>query len=443
MKTSNRGLRINFVRPGSPAYKAGLRRGDTVVSAGGEGVSDSLEFLFFTAQPRTVIQTVRGDARRDCIMLRPGGVSVGVAFREPPIIRCRNRCIFCFIDQMPRGLRKSLYVKDEDYRHSFANGNYVTLSNTSPPLLRRIAEMGLSPLYISVHATDRRVRRTMLGNPRTCDIMPQLRFLEKSGIRFHTQIVVCPGINNGKVLKRTIHNLLSLRQGLLSIAVVPVGLTRHRSIPLAGVEKREAALICKEVGLLSDRHAADHGKRLIFCADELFIKAGFPIPAAKYYEDFPQIENGVGLIRQLLDDWRRIKKRLVSSAHNVVRTSSKCSRRRILIVTSVSAYGFIKKIVDERSKMSMGAAIDVKAISNLFFGETVTVAGLLTARDIVRTVRPLVADYGCVVLPNVMFNTRGHTLDGYSKNRIEKQLGLPVKVVGSIGEIFGKILGKQ
>jgi putative radical SAM enzyme (TIGR03279 family) len=436
MKIGNKGLRIASVKPRSPAFKAGLRKGDIVVSVDGNGVSDSLEFGFFSAQPLTEIQTIRGSAKICRIMHRPNGKSPGVLFNEVPIKKCGNKCIFCFIDQMPRGLRKSLYVKDEDYRHSFANGNYITLSHTSFSRLGRIAELGLSPLYISVHATDQLVRGNMLGNSRAFDIMSQLRFLAGHGIRCHTQIVVCPGINDGGVLKQTIRDLLTLNDGLLSIAVVPVGLTRHRSIPLTAVDGQEAMRICQDVAIVSDRRLVTDGKRRIFCADELFLKAKLPIPEQKYYEDYPQIENGVGLIRQLLEDWRRIKKHLVLNADNFNQTKQNKSFDRCLVITSLSAYLYFKKIIDELQTLCMTTTIDVAAVRNLFFGETVTVAGLMTARDVIRTAKSMKADYQCILLPTVMFNTRGYTLDGYSVERIEKSLGLHVKAVSDISEVL-------
>ena len=436
MKLHGKGIRIVSVKPHSPAFKAGLRKDDIIVSVDGNHVSDGLEFGFFSAQPLTEIQTIRGSAKISRIMRRPIGKSPGVLLSEEPIKKCGNKCIFCFIDQMPRGLRKSLYIKDEDYRHSFTNGNYITLSHTSLSRLARIAELGLSPLYISVHATNHAVRGRLLGNSRALDVMTQLRFLARHAVRFHTQIVVCPGINDGSVLKQTISDLLTLNESLLSIAVVPVGLTRHRPVPLAPVGGREAKRICREVALISDRRAITDGKRRIFCADELFIKANLPIPMQKYYESYPQIENGVGLIRQLLDDWKRIKKRLIASAKNSDRISPKKAPRRCLAITSQSAYSSIKKIIDELQKLSITNAIDVAAVRNLFFGETVTVAGLMTARDVIRTVKRLKADYQCILLPKVMFTTRGYTLDGYSRERIAKSLCLQVKAVSDIGEVL-------
>jgi putative radical SAM enzyme (TIGR03279 family) len=443
MKLSTAGLRVRFVKPGSPAYKAGLRKGDSIISVGGERIADELEFGFFSAQPRTTIEIMRKNVKIPCAMLRPSNTATGVLFREVPVMRCSNRCIFCFVDQMPPGLRKRLYIKDEDYRHSFTSGNYLTLSRTPWPRLQRIAELGLSPLYLSVHATNREIRCRMLGNSRIFNIMPQLRFLERHAVRFHTQIVVCPGINDGPVLRKTIRDLLSLSDGLLSIAVVPVGLTRYRTLPLVPVGEREALSICHEVARIQDRYESARGRRRIFCADELFIKANLPIPPDKYYEDYPQIGNGVGLVRQLLEEWRVTKRRLIHCAEDGKTIGPRRVKRRSLVVTSQSAFLFIRKIVDEFQMLSAADAIDVAVVRNCFFGETVTVAGLMTAHDVIRTVRAVGPGYYGVFLPGVMFNTYGYTLDGYSKQRLERILNLRVKVVSGMKDMALHVLGKK
>jgi putative radical SAM enzyme (TIGR03279 family) len=439
MKQTPSGLLITSVKPGFPAFKAGLRTGDVVVSVDNNRVSDKLEFGFFSAQSETKIVTLRQNVKTVHTMLRPHGSEAGIRFRDAKVMRCGNKCIFCFIDQMPPGLRKSLYVKDEDYRHSFTNGNYITLSRIPEARLRRIAQLGLSPLYISVHATDPAVRNLMLGTKASFDIMGQLRFLEQNDIRVHTQIVVCPGINDKEVLTQTIRDLLSLGEGLLSIAVVPVGLTRHRSIPLAAVTKPDALALCRQIAAISDQRARQEGTRRIFCADELFIKAGLPIPPKKYYEEYPQIENGVGLIRQLLEEWREIKKCLIRQEGV---TPLKKASGPWLIITSKSAFGFVKKIFDELHTLRPSLAIDVSEVRNCFFGESVTVAGLMSAADVIRTVKAAGCGYRYVFLPAVMFNTHGHTLDGYSKQRIEKKLGLRVKVAYALKEVTDYVLGK-
>ena len=430
-----KGIKTVSVTRSGIACKAGLRRGDVVLTVNGEPINDELDFRFYSARPEVNILALRGKTDLKIFVERTRGEDLGIRFRDRPIARCCNKCIFCFVDQMPAGLRKSLYIKDEDYRYSFSNGNYVTLSVATPGQLGHIAELGLSPMYVSVHATDVNVRNRMLGNPRAFDIMKQLRFLEKNDVRFHTQIVVCPGINDGRALVQTIRDLLSFKKGLLSIAVVPVGLTRYRKIPLQLVTRTDAEAICKEVGTLSDLDFKSTGKRRIFLADEFFIKAGAPIPAGSYYEDYPQIENGVGLIRQLLVEWKSLKNCIITESEIKNLGKKRPAFKKYLVLTSESAFIYVNTIMREMGPMISGVRIDVIAVVNTFFGESVTVAGLLTAHDIIISAKPIAQAYKAIFIPAVMFNIQGHTLDGYSKARIEKQVGARVEAMANFGEM--------
>lgn len=433
------GIKTLFVARNSIARKAGLKKGDFILSVNGETIGDDLDFRFYSAQPELTACVLRANKKLFIRMDRPNGEDLGARFKERPIRRCCNNCIFCFIDQMPSGLRKSLYIKDEDYRYSFTNGNYLTLSSATPYQLGHIVELGLSPLFISVHATDVSVRGRMLGNSRAFDIMEQLRFLENNDVCFHTQIVVCPGINDGHVLSRTLRDLLTLKMGLLSIAVVPVGITRHRKVSLRPVAKADAMAICKNVGNLSDNDFRLTGTRKIFLADEFFIKAGAPVPENGYYEDYPQIENGVGLIRRLVIDWKSLKKKIIAKSVQTKNAKKRFAHKKYLVLTSVSALTFVKTIMWEMERMFSGVGIDVMAVKNDFFGESVTVAGLLTAYDIIKSAKPIAQSYTAIFIPAVMFNTHGYTMDGYSKARIEKQVGARIEVAANMEEMMGKI----
>ena len=431
MNIQKTGITIRSVQPHSAASGAGLLAGDVVVAVDGRRIDDELDFRFFTAQMETELEIARKGKTLTLTMFRDSGAESGVEFGGRPIRRCANNCVFCFIDQMPPGLRKSLYIKDEDYRYSFTNGNYVTLTRTTPGDLERIAELGLSPLYVSVHVTDPAVRKRMLGCARAFDIMEQLTFLEKNYIRFHTQIVVCPGINDGAVLKKTLEDLLGFGEGLLSIAVVPVGLTDHRRKPLAPVTTAIAQELCSYVGDLSDKDAAATGFRRIFLADELFIKAGLPIPLARYYEEYPQIENGVGLVRQLMDEWKKTRRMLIASKETAVPAKP----MHWGWATSHSAYQFIQKIADSFCKLYPQITIDVFPVTNYFFGEAVTVAGLLTAQDVIAAIKNKGVCFDKVILPYVMFNIRETTLDGYSMPRISRRLRMPVSAPSTLAEL--------
>lgn len=427
-----KGLKIRNLSRDSFLYESGLRPADRILSVNGQQVTDELDFYFFASEQFLDIGLERRGRVGFIELERPPGSSMEVDFFEKPINRCSNRCVFCFIDQMPPGLRSSLYVKDEDFKHSFLNGNYVTLSSATKQDLERIVSIGLSPLFISVHATDPSVRAAMLRNRRAPDIREQLRFLEKNGISFHTQIVVCPGYNDGENLEKSVKDLFSYGQSLLSIAVVPVGLTRFRKEHLDAVDQQDASEICEKMNGISDRMALKDGVRKLFLADELYIRAGLPVPPASYYEDYPQIENGVGLVRQLLDSAKSLKRKL--SRSGVVFTEK---RDTVLVVTGQSAYTYIKEVFDDLNRFT-DCDYQVMSVENRFFGTTVTVTGLLAAADVIRSVKKKSADLEIseVILPAVMFNHAGYTLDGYSPQRISSQIELPVRVSSTIEEVF-------
>jgi putative radical SAM enzyme (TIGR03279 family) len=423
-------LRVLSVGAAQPAANGGLQKGDVIVSVNGRPVKDEFDFRFHTACDTSRIIVRRKGTIVRLTVRRPANTALGVRFARTSVLRCANRCVFCFIDQMPRGLRKSLYVKDEDIGHSFANGNYVTLSTTPYDELDRIAGIGLSPLYVSVHATQNSVRRTMLGNRYAYDVMEQLRFLGKKGVSFHTQIVVCPGYNDGDVLRRSVTDLLSLRAGLLSIAVVPVGLTKHRTLPLDGVTVDNARSMIALVGPLGESDKKKHGGRRLFFADELFLNAGIPVPPRAYYEGYPQIENGVGLVRQLREEWKAVRRDLLSRKHG--HAGGKAGRTlRVLLITSESAVGLLGRIAADLNLLVPGVHVDACPVKNGFFGGGVTVAGLLTGADIVRTVRECALRPDHIVVPRVVFNHQGHTLDGYSAARLETALAAPLSIVDS------------
>jgi putative radical SAM enzyme (TIGR03279 family) len=432
------GMRVISLAAGLPAAKSGLRKNDVVVSVNRHPVIDEFDFRFHTACDESRIVVKRGNGLVRLTIRRPSGIGLGVQFAQRSVRRCSNRCVFCFIDQMPPGLRRSLYVKDEDIGHSFTNGNYVTLSATPYDELERVAGLGLSPLFVSVHATQDDIRRKMLGNCKAYAIMDQLRFLARSGISFHTQIVVCPGYNDGAVLRSSIRDLLSLKQGLLSVAIVPVGLTKHRRRhPLRHVTAEIARSTVSLVEKFGENDARKHGGRKVFCADEFFICAKMPIPPRAYYQDYPQIGNGVGLVRQLLEEWKAVKRRL--SRQRVwmqpepeSSDAQKRAQKRVMIITSESAAGFLAAIASDMNLIFPCVDTRVAVAKNEFFGSHVTVAGLLTGRDIMRTVRRMPGPWDWIIVPGIVFNQRGYTLDGYSASRIEKDLGMPVSSVDSL-----------
>lgn len=431
----DKGVRIKNIPAHSPFCRIGLKKGDRIKSVNGEEISDELDFRFFAADNLLSIIVERDRKVLRFLVERNEGEFLDLEFYENPINRCVNHCIFCFIDQMPPGLRKNLYIKDEDFKYSFLNGNYVTLSGASSKDLEKVVKLGISPLYISVHATDTAVRNKMLGNRKAPSIMEQLKFLKKSGVRFHTQIVVCRGYNDGPVLHKTVKDLFSFKDSLLSVAVVPVGLTRFRKIQLQEFERQSALSLCREITRFSDEFALRSGTRKLFLADEFFIKAGLSIPVKKYYEDYPQIENGVGLVRQLQEEWKSFKRKMRLSG-----PAKRVKVRKLLVLTSISAYPFINAVLKEGQKLIGNLDLAIIPVINQFFGEKVTVAGLLTAEDVIRTVRE-----NCnsrknlrLILPGAMFNYANYTLDGFSAERIGKMLSMKVVVADSLEDVFLK-----
>lgn len=424
------GLKIKSIESESIFSRTGIRRGDVVLAVNGDEIEDELDFRFFTADYHLDIIYQRNGEARTCSITRSEGVPSGVTFYENPISRCRNRCIFCFIDQMPPGLRSGLYIKDEDVKHSFVNGNYVTMTSLKQSDLEKTVRLGISPLFVSVHVTDQQVRTQMLGIKKAPQVLEQLKFLTEHGIMIHTQIVVCPGYNDGDVLKNTIEDLFNLGESIRSIAVVPVGITRFRTNPLKMVEHENAIEILTVAADVSERMKSADGFRRLFCADELYIKAGQKIPSCSYYEDFPQIGNGVGLIRMQLENWRLVKKMVQADTKKIV------AKKKVLLLCSVSAITFIRKIVKELIALSKDLLIEVVAVENEFFGATVTVAGLLTAKDVLRILKAKKEKYDYACLPSVMFNGSGVTIDGYSLDRIMKNCGMKIRCAEYVSDLF-------
>ncbi len=414
----SRGLGGNIVgtaRSDSPAERAGIRPGDMLLTVNRKRIHDSIDLVFYTDTLDLNISVKRKDRIIRTTVSRDEGEELGIELRPFRIKTCRNRCIFCFVSQLPKGLRRSLYIKDEDFRMSFLYGSYITLSNITPAEKKRIIEQRLSPLYISVHSTDRETRNTLLGNNNAVDIMKELKWFAKNRIRIHVQIVLCPGYNDGDKLMSTINDLHKFYPYVSSIAVVPVGLTRHRKTPLKPVGKDEAL---ETVSIISDfqkRFMKKHGDALVYGSDELYIRAEKKFPSLKYYGEFPQIENGVGMVALFLHKAARIK------------SLKRPSGQRFLTVTGVSFYPFLSRFVE---RLKDQVSIDVIPVENRFFGETVTVAGLLTGRDIIQSVADLSSDHDVLLLPDVIFRDgQDVLLDDITVEELERILRIRVRVI--------------
>ena len=408
-------IKIVSVHYESPADSEGIRAGDELISINGNKVGDILDVMYHSADDEAVYLIRRGSTFHETTFY--AGEETGLEYEDMGCMACGNKCVFCFIDQNPEGMRPTIYIKDEDYRYSFLYGSYVTLTTLGDRHIERIIEQHLSPLYVSVHATDTDIRKKLLGIRRDDRLLEKIDRITSGGIDLHCQVVVCPGINDGDVLKRTLHDLYLRWPSILSCAVVPVGLTRHREglKKLTPVDTESAAAILETVETFSRECRETTGYGFAYCADELYIRCGWPIPDATWYDDFPQIENGVGMVRDFLDASKTLERRV---------TSLSGTQGDYLLVTGMSMAPFIEEFAGRLTGINGFTATSLP-VENRFYGPTVTVSGLLTGSDIIDALKARHNDETIVIPPNCL-NTDGVFLDNTSPRDIEKMFGVPV-----------------
>lgn len=442
MEVYRKGLRIASL---DAKRTPGICPGDRVLRVNGQPVEDELDYRFHVVGDEAVLE-VQGDAEAGCRRIRLSRRDgLGISFLPMQSRRCRNRCLFCFVDQMPDGLRPSLYVKDEDYRFSFLYGNYVTLASVKDEELDRICRFRLQPLYVSVHATEQSVRNFLLGRKKSRRIMDTLGTLAEHRITLHTQVVLCPGINDGSVLERTVRDLSTLYPSVASLAIVPVGLTKYRKRkglwPIRGIRKEEAKKIIIRINALQEFFKRKYDNNFVFLSDEFYRKANLPFPSADAYGDFPQWENGVGMVPWFNDQWEERRRR--------GRPARMRGFRECLIVTGEAAFPFVLPYVQWLGKRC-GADLRLVAVRNRFFGRSVNVTGLVTGRDVIDRLRPLVRPGALLLVPDVMLG-RGEDrfLDDVTLAEIQRSLSVPVakfsadpegleRVLEKVGEGIGK-----
>jgi len=428
-------IRISSVQENSIAERLGITPGSTLVSVNGHEVRDLLDYGFYTAAEQVELVVAAGENRSSYQVSKGEYEELGIeseSFLMDEQHACCNKCIFCFIDQLPRGMRSSLYFKDDDERLSFLFGNYITLTNLTDRDIDRIVGMKISPVNISVHTVSESLRSAMMGNKRAGESLKYLYELAARDVPINCQIVLCPGINDGPELENTLDTLIPLYPSLKSISVVPVGLTAHRQglYPLRGYDPLSAAQVLETVGAYNDRCRRTLDTGIVWASDEFYLLAGKPVQSSWYYDDFPQIENGVGMIADFADGFRAEIDKARPEGNPVYCT----------LVTGTLAEGFLNAMVALARAKNPALRCSVRAVRNDFFGHSITVSGLLTAQDILDQLRKNPGQ-GVILLPANVLDSQGeYFLDNASLADFRKAAGRPVEVIPDAGTLARYLL---
>ncbi len=414
--------KIRSVDAGSPAERAGVRTGDTLLEISGHRVVDVLDYKFYGYDARLTLTLLGEDGKQRTVELRKAeGEDLGLNFETYLMDRarsCANRCIFCFVDQMPPGMRKTLYFKDDDARLSFLLGNYITLTNLSEREIRRICDLRVSPVNISVHATDPALRESILKNPRAGECLAVMERLAAAGITMNCQVVACPGINDGPALDRTLRDLSALYPQVSSVAVVPVGVTKFRE-GLCHIEPYtpdQAAALIDQVEDFAAGSLAERGTALAWCSDEFYLIAGRELPEKSYYEDMTQLENGVGMLRLLQSQ----------AAMALEDQDPQAAPPPFAVATGVSAAPFVREIVDRCREKCDKIKGKVYPIRNRFFGETITVSGLITGADLVEQLKGAELGERLYIPANMLRSGEQVFLDDMTVEEAQMALRVPI-----------------
>lgn len=430
-------VKIQSVTVNSPAFHAGIKENDILISLNGHEITDVLDYMYYAADSNVLATIDRNDRRLTFHIEKSEYDDLGLEFETFLMDKkqsCTNKCIFCFIDQMPPNMRETLYFKDDDSRLSFLQGNYVTLTNLSQKEIDRIIEMRLN-INVSVHTTNPELRCKMMNNRFAGEKLDYLRQFADAGIAMNCQIVLCPGINDGDELRRTLTDLGSLMPNIQSIAVVPVGLTKFRKglYPLEKFGKENAGSTLDLIEEFQKDFLEKYGTRLVFPADEFYITAEREIPDGEYYEDYCQYENGIGMMRSLADEFE--------SAMEIAEEPTE--KRFVSMITGDAPYEFISKLVKKAEDKWSNIRCDVYKIRNDFFGETITVTGLITAQDIIAQLKGKDLGEELIISKNMLMRDTDIFLDDLTVPDVEKALGVPVKAVANDGfEMLDAILYK-
>ena len=429
---------ISGVTPHSPAARARIKAGDVLLTVNGHEIADVLDYRFYMLNERLTLTVQRAKRVRTVRIRKEEDAELGLEFESYLMDEqrsCRNKCIFCFIDQLPDGMRDTLYFKDDDSRLSFLFGNYITLTNLTEHEIERIIAMHISPVNISVHTTDPALRCRMMNNRFAGDALQTIYRFAEAGLAINCQLVLCPGWNDGEALSRTLRDLAALAPAVRSVAAVPVGLTAHREglEPLRLFTKEEAADVIDRMEAFAPDMLEKTGTRLFYPSDEFFITSGRKLPDVAYYDEFYQLENGVGMLSSLIEEFRQA----------VENTEAEPLKRRVLCATGKLAAPFLQQMVDEAAKKWHNLDVTVVPIANRFFGETITVAGLVTGGDMIDQLCGQKADV--LLFPRDMLRSDGDLfLDDVTPTQLSEALGMPVRPVCNDGyDLLDALLGVE
>lgn len=429
---------IKEVEKKSPAAKAGIKAGDTLISLNNNIIMDVLDYRFYQNDENIIAEIINAKNKVKKVKIKKGEFDeIGLEFDTYLMDEkrsCKNKCIFCFIDQLPKGLRNSLYFKDDDSRLSFLFGNYITLTNITEHEIDRIIKMHISPINISVHTTNPELRVKMMTNKNAGKVLQVMRRFNDAGIKMNSQLVLCPGINDGDELRRSLKDLLDL-PNMECVAAVPVGITKHREglVKLASYNKDTANQVLDVIDEYAQKSVQKYGNRRIYCSDEFYLLAERKIPDARFYGDFLLLENGVGL-------WSLLRSEVQDALSSI--TPADCNRH-ISIATGVAAYSLIRGIADLCEQIYSGLKCDVYAIKNNFFGEKITVAGLVTATDIYEQLKNVCLG-DSLLIPSSMLRAEGDMfLDSITVGELSEKLNINIKPINCNGyDLVDGILGR-
>ena len=430
-------VRIENVIPDSIAFECGICKNDMLISIGNHEINDVLDYRFYLTESEVDLTIKRGNETFIFSIEKEMYEDIGLEFETPLMDkkhRCENKCIFCFIDQLPKGLRESLYFKDDDSRLSFLHGNYITLTNLEKKDIERIVEMHISPVNVSVHTTNPELRCKMMHNKRAGETLSYLKMLKDGGIEICAQIVLCKGINDGAELQKSLHDLAKLYPELSSVAIVPSGLTAHRQglYPLEPFDKGASLDVIETVEAINQEYYDKFGKNLFFCSDEFYLMAEKSLPMDEYYEEYSQLENGVGMLR-LFETELDLFLITLSDEDKLV-------KRNISIATGQSAYSFICRCVNKIQKICKNVNCQVYKIENDFFGHTITVAGLITGKDLINQLSGKNLGEELLISRTMLRSEGDLFLCGSSLADVENGLGVKVTPVMQDGAGFVEAL---